>query len=107
MTSSIPPESRPWSGDVRFLGLEVRSTPDSRRHWARPAKTESVKRCRTPAVARWLRCFAWIGRCRTRLRGGNRGGSRLGGAAFSVYGDLTAADNFAAVARRWGLGGFV
>ncbi len=39
MTPSIPPESRPWSGDVRFLGLEVRSTSDSRRHWARSTKT--------------------------------------------------------------------
>ncbi len=33
------PESRPSSGNVRFLGLEVRSTSDSRRRWARSAKT--------------------------------------------------------------------
>ncbi len=33
------PESRPSSGDVRFLGLEVRSTSDSRRRWARSART--------------------------------------------------------------------
>ena len=33
------PESRPSCGNVRFLGLEVRSTSDSRRRWARSAKT--------------------------------------------------------------------
>ena len=33
------PESRPSSGNVRFLGLEVRSTSDSRRRWARSART--------------------------------------------------------------------
>ncbi len=33
------PESRPSSGNVRFLGVEARSTSDSRRRWARPAKT--------------------------------------------------------------------
>ena len=33
------PESRPSSGNVRFLGVEVRSTSDSRRRWARSAKT--------------------------------------------------------------------
>jgi len=30
-------------------------------------------RCRTTAAARWSRRFALIGRCRTRLRGGNGG----------------------------------
>jgi hypothetical protein len=34
------PESRPSSGNVRFLGLEVRSTSDNRSRWARSAKTE-------------------------------------------------------------------
>ncbi len=33
------PESRPSSCKVRFLGVEVRSTSDSRRRWARSAKT--------------------------------------------------------------------
>jgi hypothetical protein len=33
------PESRPSSGKFRFLGVEVRSTPDSRRRWAGSAKT--------------------------------------------------------------------
>ncbi len=33
------PESRPSSGNVRFLGLGVRSTPDSRRRWVRSART--------------------------------------------------------------------
>jgi hypothetical protein len=44
------------------------------------AKTDVVKRCRTPAAARWPRRFAWIGRCRTRLKGGNPGpgGAMLG-----------------------------
>ena len=32
-----------------------------------------VKGCRTPAEASCQRCLAWIGRCRTSLRGGNRG----------------------------------
>ncbi len=32
-------ESRPSSGNVRFLGVEVRSTSDSRRRWARSART--------------------------------------------------------------------
>ncbi len=33
------PESRPSSGCVRFLGLEVRSPSDSQRRWARSART--------------------------------------------------------------------
>ncbi len=33
------PESRPSSGNVRFLGVEIRSTSDSRRRWARSART--------------------------------------------------------------------
>ena len=33
------PESRPSSGTVRILSLEVRFAPDSRRRWARAAKT--------------------------------------------------------------------
>ncbi len=33
------PESRPSSGSVRFLGVEVRSTSDSRRRRARSART--------------------------------------------------------------------
>ncbi len=33
------PGSRPSSANVRFLGVEVRSTSDSRRRWARPART--------------------------------------------------------------------
>ena len=33
------PEGRPSSGNVRFLGLEARSTSDRRRRWARFART--------------------------------------------------------------------
>ena len=33
------PESGPSSGNVRFLGVEVRSTSDSRRRWAWSART--------------------------------------------------------------------
>ena len=33
------PDWGPWIGSVRFPGLEVRSTSDSRRRWARSAKT--------------------------------------------------------------------
>jgi hypothetical protein len=50
-----------------------------------------VKGCRTPAGDRRVRRLASAGRCPTSLRGGNRGGIRLGGGACSVYGDLTAA----------------
>jgi hypothetical protein len=34
-------ESRPSNGNIRFLGVEVRSTSDSRRRWARSARTVS------------------------------------------------------------------
>ena len=45
------------------------------------------------------------GRRRTSLRGGNRGGIRLDGAAGSVYGDLTAAGWFSGVAMSAGCQG--
>ena len=37
------PESRPSSGCGRFLGLEIRSDPDSRRRWARPEPDEEAQ----------------------------------------------------------------
>ena len=58
-----------------------------------------VKGSRTPAVDGWLRRLASVGRRPTSLKGGNRGWVRLGGAAGSVYGDLTAAAWVARVAR--------
>ncbi len=52
------PESRPSSGNVRILGVEVRFTSDSRRRWARSAKTgfdpkrsSSVINCALPIQA--------------------------------------------------------
>ncbi len=44
------PENRPSGSNVRFLGLEVRSTSGSRRHWAKSAKTgcDPKRPSRTP-----------------------------------------------------------
>ncbi len=50
----------------------------------------------------WVSATGSIGRRRTSLRGGNRGGIRLGGAGGSIYGDLTAAGWFPGVA--WSAG---
>ena len=56
------PETRPSSGNIRFLGVEARSTSDSRRRWVRPAKTgfdtfRTPPPCQNPAVARLLPLF--------------------------------------------------
>jgi hypothetical protein len=66
------------------------------------ATSANVKGCRTPAVDGWLRRLASAGRCRTSLRGGNRGGIRRGGGAGAAYGDLTAAGRLWRVARSVG-----
>ena len=46
------PESRPSSGNVRFLGVEVRSTSDSRRRWARSARTGYDPKATLPSLRR-------------------------------------------------------
>ncbi len=78
--------------DVRFPANFVCLTPDSRPTGCTGCWSAVVKGCRTPAGDRRVRRLASAGRCPTSLRGGNRGGFRLGVGACSVYGDLTAAD---------------
>ena len=71
----------------------------------RALRRARVKRSRTPGAARCQR-LVLIGRCRRRLRGGNRGGLILGVGGSWVYGDLTLAGWLDAMARSSGPRGF-
>ena len=84
---------------VRFCADYVGFAPKSRRARQGYETSACVKGCRTPAGDRRVRRFASVGRRRTSLRVGNRGGLRQGVAACSVYGDLTAAGWLSGVAN--------